>query len=85
MILPSSRNPQHSRRVLIPLQHRILPAQRPRILRIRPPLQKLLLAHDPREFAGDGRVHVFHDVEIAREEDIEVALLDLFNGALARG
>ena len=32
---------------------------------------------DTREFAGDGSVHHFHDVEVGGEEDVEVALMDL--------
>lgn len=33
---------------------------------------------DTREFAGDGSVHHFHDVEVGGEEDVEVALMDLY-------
>lgn len=76
---PSSHSRRyHNRRILIPAQHRILPTLRRAILHIRPPLQKLLVQHHPRQFAGDGAVDVFDDREIGGEEDVEVALLDLF-------
>jgi hypothetical protein len=32
----------------------------------------------PREAARDGCVHGFHDLEVGREQDVEVALVDLF-------
>jgi hypothetical protein len=30
------------------------------------------------EFAGDGSIHHFHNVEVGGEEDVEVALMYLF-------
>lgn len=35
------------------------------------------MQHHPRQFASDGAVDVFDDGEVCREEDVEVALLDL--------
>jgi hypothetical protein len=64
--------------ILIPPQERILPILRLRLLHIRPPPQKLLMGENTREFAGDGSVHHFHDMEVGGEEDVEVALMYLY-------
>ena len=64
--------------ILIPTQQRILPILRLRLFHIRPSPQELLVRQDTREFAGDGSIHHFHNVEISGEEDIEVALMYLF-------
>lgn len=63
--------------ILIPAQQRILSVFRLRLFYICPAPEKLLVREDAGELAGYGAVHEFHDVEICREEDVEVALMDL--------
>jgi hypothetical protein len=63
--------------ILVPGQQRILAAPRLRIAYIRPSLHEFLVAADERQFARDGAVEVFDDIEVGREEDVEVALVDL--------
>lgn len=36
------------------------------------------MRHDLGQLARDGAVDIFNDVEIGREEDVEVALVDLY-------
>lgn len=66
-----------NRRIPIPPNKRILPTHTPRILQISPFAQEILMCQNFGKFARDSAVHVFHDAEIGREEDVEVALLDL--------
>lgn len=40
------------------------------------------MQHHPRQFASDGAVDVFDDGEICREENVEVALLDLIEACV---
>jgi len=74
---PPTSNTHHNARVLIPPEHRILSAARLRIPDIGPAPQEFLMAHHACQLACDGAVDVFDDAEIGREEDVEVALLDL--------
>ena len=48
-----------------------------RILNISPAIHEPLMGKDAGEFAGDGTVHVFHNLEVGGKQDVEVALLDL--------
>jgi hypothetical protein len=70
--------------ILIPPQERILPILRLRLFHIRPPPQELFMRKNAREFAGDGSVHHFNNVEVGGEEDVEVALVYLFIVSSAR-
>jgi len=74
---PPTSNTHHNARVLIPPEHRILSAARLRIPDVGPAPQEFLMAHHACQLACDGAVDVFDDAEIGREEDVEVALLDL--------
>lgn len=67
----------HKAGIFIPVQQRALSRFGLRILDIRPAIHEPLMRHDLCELAGDGAVHVFHDLEVGWEEDVEVALLDL--------
>ena len=73
--IPLHRN--HETSILIPVQQRILPALGLRVLNIRPAIHETLVGEDAGEFASDGAVHVLHYFKVCREEDVEVALLDL--------
>lgn len=42
-------------------------------------MDKVFVAHDLGQFACDGAVDVFNDVEIGGEEDIKVSLVDLLS------
>lgn len=67
----------HSRddaRILIPAEQRILAAACLRVLDVGPALHEVLVGQDTRQLARHGAVHVFHDGEVGREEDVEVAL-----------
>ena len=67
----------HSRndtRILIPAEQGILAAVRLRVLNVGPALHEVLVRQDARQLARHGAVHVFHDGEVSREEDVEVAL-----------
>jgi hypothetical protein len=35
------------------------------------------MAHDLGQFTGDCAIHVLNDIEVSREEDIKVPLMDL--------
>ena len=63
--------------ILIPAQQWILPVLRLRLFYVRPALEELLVREDTGQLAGYGTVYELHDVEICREEDVEVALMDL--------
>lgn len=68
----------HKTSILIPVQQRILPAPRRRVLDVRPAIHEGLVVEHAGELARDGAVHVLHDLEVCGEEDVEVALLDLW-------
>ena len=68
---PSTYTPflhsRHNARIAIPAQQRVLAAPRARLIDKSPALQKVLLAHDAGELAGQHAVHVFHDGEVGGE------------------
>jgi hypothetical protein len=64
--------------ILIPTQKRIFPTHRLRLLHKCPSAQKIFMREHPRQLPCDGAVHEFHDCEIGREEDVEIALMYLF-------
>lgn len=74
---PSHRH-QHTG-VPIPIQEWVLAIPRLGILDIRPPLDKILVTHDLRQLPRGGPVHILNHVEISREENVEIALVDLFS------
>lgn len=41
------------------------------------------MQHHPRQFASDGAIDVFDDGKICWEEDVEVALLDLWRAYIS--
>lgn len=63
--------------ILIPAQQRILSIPRLRILNVSPTVHELLVARDLRQLPSNSTIHILDDIEIRREEDIEVALVDL--------
>lgn len=63
--------------ILIPRQQRILSTPRLRISNISPSLHEFLVAADESQFARNGAVQVLDDIEVSREEDVKVALVDL--------
>jgi hypothetical protein len=63
--------------ILVPRQQRILSTPRLRITNISPSFHEFLVAADEGQFTGNGAVQVLDDVEVCREEDVEVALVDL--------
>lgn len=63
--------------ILIPAQQRILSIPRLRILNVSPTVHELLVACDLRQLPGNSTIHILDDIEVRREEDIEVALVDL--------
>lgn len=63
-------------------QERILPASSLRILDIGPPAHKVPMGHDAGELTSDGAVNGFSDVEVCREEDVKVALMNLYSNVL---
>jgi hypothetical protein len=67
----------HNTSILIPIQQRILSTLSLCILNVRPPPHKILMRKRPRQLSCYGAIHIFHDFEVCREEDIEVPLLDL--------
>ena len=71
----------HDTGILVPCQHWIFAAPRLRLLKVCPSFQKLFMAHNPRELSGHCPVHGFHHRKIGREEDIKVALLNLFRAS----
>lgn len=63
--------------ILIPRQQRILSTSCLRIPNISPSFHEFLVAADEGQFARDGAVQVLNNIEIRREEDVKVALVDL--------
>lgn len=63
--------------ILIPRQQRILSTPRLRISNISPTLHEFLVAADECQFARNGAVQVLNHVEVGREEDVKVALVNL--------
>ena len=63
--------------VAVVRQQRVLAAPSLRVLDVGPAAHEVAVGHDAGELAGDGAVHGLGDVEVSREEDIEVALVDL--------
>lgn len=61
-------------------QQRILTARGRRVFNICPALHKVPVRHDPGQLAGDGAVHGLGHGEVRGEEDIKIALMDLFGG-----
>lgn len=76
-LYPTSLDRGEDLRILVPAQQRVLSVSRLCFLHIRPALQELFMRDDAGELAGDGAVHVFHDIEVGRKEDVEIALLNL--------
>lgn len=65
--------------ILIPAEQRILSIPRLRILNVSPTVHELLVARDLRQLPGNSTIHILDDIEVRREENIEVALVDLQN------
>lgn len=63
--------------IFIPGQQRILPTPRLSVLDVRPSMNKVFMTHDLCQLPGNGTVDIFNNIEIGREEDIKVALMDL--------
>lgn len=63
--------------ILIPAQQRILPIPRLRVLNISPAVHELLMARNLRQLPGNSTIHILDNIEVCREENIEVALVDL--------
>lgn len=64
--------------VRVPREQRVLAAPRLRVLHVRPGPHEGLVRHGARQLARHGAVHGLHDVEVRREEYVEVALVYLF-------
>lgn len=71
-------NRTHNTSILIPIQHRIITRHRLRLLQKRPPLQKILLPHDPREPSSQRLIHAIHNLKVCRKQNIKEALLHLY-------
>lgn len=69
--------------ILIPAQQRILSIPRIRIFNVSPAVHELLVARDLRQLPSNSTIHILDDIEVCREEDIEVALVDLQRKKLA--
>lgn len=63
-------------------QERILSTSCLRILDIGPSAQKVPMGHDAGELPGDGTVNGFSDVEVCGEENVKVALVNLYYSCL---
>lgn len=68
----------HDRRIFIPRQQWILAILTLRLFNIRPAHQELLVSQDLCQLPCDSLVDLLHDLEVGWEENIEVALMDLF-------
>jgi hypothetical protein len=68
----------HYTGISIVRQEWILSAPRFRILDVSPSAHEIPVGHDAGEFPGDGAVNGFSDVEVCGEEDVEVALMNLY-------
>ena len=64
--------------VLVPAQQRVLSTPCFRVLNIRPAVHEFLVACDLGQLSCDGTVHILDDIEVGREKDIEVPLVDLY-------
>lgn len=73
-------NSRHNAGIRIPGQERVLAVLGLGVFDVGPSAEEILVAEHLGQFARDGAVDVFHDGEIGREEDVEVALLDLRSG-----
>lgn len=71
-------NRRQDARIAIPSEQRIIAAAGLGILDVRPAAEKVLVAEESRQPPGHGAVDVFHGREVGREEDVEVALVDLY-------
>lgn len=67
----------HDACVLVPAQHRVLAASRPRVLDVGPAPEEILLGEHPGRSARHRMVDVLHQGEVGGEEDVEIALQDL--------
>lgn len=65
--------------ILVPAQQRVLPIPSLCILDISPPAHEVFMAHDLGQFSSHGTIHVFNDIEVSWEEDIEVPLVNLYS------
>lgn len=68
-------NRRHHIRIPIPTQKRILSAPCHGGLRICPVPQKVLLAAHPRQLPSDRAIHILHELEVGREEDVKIPLV----------
>lgn len=59
-------------------QERILPAACLGVLHIGPSAHKVPMGHDASELPGDGAVNGFGDIEVCGEENVKVALVNLY-------
>jgi hypothetical protein len=67
----------HDTCILIPVQQWVLPTLSLCILDVRPSLHEVLVSECSCQFTRYSTVHVLHDFEICRKENVEVALLNL--------
>lgn len=63
--------------ILIPAQQRILSTPCFCILNISPAVHELFMTCDLSQLSRDSAVHILDDIEVSREEDIKVALVNL--------
>lgn len=63
--------------ILVPVQERVLSISRLRILNVGPAFHEVLVTHDLGQLARHGTVHILDDIEVCREKDIKVPLVDL--------
>jgi hypothetical protein len=67
----------HDTGILVMRQQWILSASRLGILNVCPSPHKVAMRRHAGKFAGDGAVHSFGDVEVCREENVKVTLVNL--------
>lgn len=68
----------HDARVGIPAQQGVLTIAGLGVVDVGPVAEKIFLAENARQVARQGTVDVFHEGEVGGEEDVEVALLNLW-------
>lgn len=65
--------------ILVPAQQRVLPISSLSVFNIGPAAHKVFMAHNLSQFSSDSTIHVFNNIEVSGEEDIEIPLVNLYS------
>lgn len=68
----------HDAGVHVPREQGVLAAAGAGVVEVGPRAHEVLVRHDAGQAAGDGAVDGLHDAEVGGEEDVEVALVNLW-------